>query len=434
MIRLMDMAVGAGALALSVLAGGGPAPAASCVAGFLSGQDALNSGWAQDTPGLCRQILPGDLPAPSASLVSGSRVVPRPEGGWPQVSPGFYATLFYQGASQLRLLRTAPNGDLFVAASASGEILVLRPSGQCRLATGARFAGGLDRPFGMAFYPPGPNPSYLYVAEASRIVRYPYASGMLAATTPPETMVDLTTSAHSGEGHSTRDLVFSNDGRAMFVSIGSYSNNQAAGEDETGRAMILAFDPGGGDRRVIAWGMRNPVSLSVAPSNGGLWATVNERDLLGDNLVPDYVAGMAGGEFFGWPWYYLGGQPDPAHVGKVPAGLPPVGTPQLLFQAHSAPLGSAFYTGSQFPPEYRNNLFVALHGSWNRADPIGSKVVRLVFDPLGNIQPYVEDFMTGFTVANHDVWGRPVGLAVGGDGMLYVSEDANNTVWCVSHQ
>ena len=412
------------------------AVAAPCAGGMLSGQAALASGWAQDRPGLCRQILPADLPPPSVSHNIKPDVVPRPATTVPLLPPGFAASLVYQGDSQLRLLRTAPNGDLFVASSAAGQILVLRPSGPCTMATGAVFAAGLNLPFGMAFYPPGPSPSYLYVAETNRVVRYPYASGMMTAAAPPEVVVASIPGGAAelpGKGHWTRDVAFSADGVTMFVSIGSYSNDQNEGEDETDRARIQAFDPNGGYIGVFAWGLRNPVSMSISPVTGFLWTTNNERDELGDNLVPDFVTEAQPGQFYGWPWFYIGNNLDPRHPEAAGGSQVPISIPNVLLQAHSASLGSAFYTGAQFPAEYHGSLFVATHGSWNRQASVGSKVIRLVFDAAGNAAPYYEDFMTGFVVSDHEVWGRPVGVAVSPDGNLYVSEDANNTVWCVRY-
>lgn len=302
------------------------------------------------------------------------------------------------------------------------------------------FASGLTRPFGIAFYPPGPNPRWVYVGETGRVVRYPYSAGALVASGGPQVIVrDLPAGAGplGGGGHRTRDVVFSADGRTMYVAVGSFSNVQANGEDESDRAAILAFNPDGTNRRVFASGLRNPVSLSVSPVTGTLWASVNERDGLGDDLVPDYVTAVHGGQFFGWPWFYIGNHRDPRPSSNPPAGLPPVTVPKVLLQAHSASLGSAFYTGTQFPSDYRGSLFVAEHGSWNRGRPTGSKVIRLIFTPSGKALQHYEDFMTGFVLSNsksgHKVWGRPVGVAVGTGGSLYVSEDANKWIYCVSH-
>ena len=332
------------------------------------------------------------------------------------------------------MLRTAPNGDIFVAESYIGEIRVLRPTGVCRTGESSVFARGLSLPFGIAFYPPGPNPQYVYVAENHQVVRYPYSNGSLVATVAPEVVVTLPQGAGQlpGKGHWTRDIAFSGDGAAMFVAVGSYSNAQENGEDESSRAAVLIYHPNGSYMGVYAWGLRNPVSLAISPVNGVMWTSVNERDGLGDNLVPDFVTGLKYGEFYGWPWFYLGQNKDPRHPDADPAAFPPVAMPSVLLQAHSASLGSAFYVKQQFPPEYFGSLFVAEHGSWNRANPTGSKVIRLIFDAAGNPQPYYEDFMTGFVSANHEVWGRPVGVTVGTDGSLFVSEDANNTTWCVA--
>ena len=435
---ISSLAVSLGAL-LTLTAGSTAGQAAPCAAGMLSGAAALNSDWRNDQPGLCRQILPADLPPPSTSNVSRARVVPRPHSvrsQLPEVPPGFSVRKFRQGVAQPRLIRAAPNGDLFVADSRMGRIRVLRPAGSCTLGGIFVFAADLDLPFGIAFYPPGPNPQYVYVAENSRVVRYPYVNGMVEATGAPEVVVpDLPQGAGRlpGRGHWTRDVVFSPDGATMYVSVGSYSNAQTDGEDETGRAAILAFDPDGANRRVFATGLRNPVTLSFSPHNGALWATNNERDELGDHLVPDFVTAVGPGQFYGWPWFYIGENLDPRHAASYPVTHPPVSVPSVLLQAHSASLGSAFYTGTQFPAEYHGSLFVATHGSWNRANPTGAKVIRILFDAAGNPLPYYEDFMTGFVVANHDVWGRPVGVAVGADGSLFVSEDANNTIWCVSY-
>lgn len=284
-----------------------PVAAAACAVGKLTGNAALRSGWADDRPGLCRRLRPEDLAAPTKSYTSYSKIVPVPSGTLPKVPAGFQVRLLHHGTVTPRLIRAAPNGDIFMAESAAGQIRVLRPAGGCTLGTGSLFASGLDRPFGIAFYPLGPNPRYIYVAENDRVVRYPYATGDLAASGPAEVVVPSLPQGAGrlpGKGHWTRDVVFSADGTTMYVSVGSYSNVQANGEDETDRAAILAFAPDGSKRRVFARGLRNPVAMSVQPVTGGLWTTVNERDGLGDQLVPDYVTRVRRGEFYGWPWYY----------------------------------------------------------------------------------------------------------------------------------
>ena len=407
---------------------------AACKAGHLTGGAAVRSDWRDDRPGLCREIRVGDLPAASAGHRNDPHVIKRPRGAWPKVPAGFSVKQFYKAGSRPRVLRIAPNGDIFVAESYAGRIHLLRPSGQCNLGSSSVFASGLNRPFGIAFYPPGANPRYLYVANNDRIVRYPYANGDRAARGKPQTIAQLPRGAGQlrGKGHWTRDIAFSRDGKTMYVSIGSYSNVQENGENEAGRAMIVAYNPDGSNRRVVASGIRNPVSLAVSPVDGRLWTSVNERDGLGDNLVPDFVTAVSSGQFYGWPWFYLGQHKDARPASRPRAHLRAVAIPKVLLQAHSASLGSAFYTANEFPAEYKGSLFVAEHGSWNRSSPTGAKVIRLIFDGKGNAAPYYEDFMTGFVTANHHVWGRPVGVAVGKDGALFVSEDANDTIWCVS--
>ncbi|MFZ1430827.1 MAG: PQQ-dependent sugar dehydrogenase [Geminicoccaceae bacterium] len=431
-VRILVLAIGI--LATTCISGA--AAAADCAAGKLMGAAAALSDWSDDRPGRCRRLLPGDLLPPSKSNTSFSKIVAVPTGVLPRVPPGFQVTRLFRSGAKPRLIRTAPNGDVFVAESAAGQIRVLRPSSTCSVGTTALFATGLDRPFGIAFYPAGDNPQYVYVAENSRVVRYPYTSGALAPGGAAEVVVARLpqgAGALQGKGHWTRDVAFSADGKTMYVSVGSYSNVQQSGEDETERAAILSFTPTGGSRKIFASGLRNPVSLSIQPVTGALWTTVNERDGLGDELVPDYVTRVRRGEFYGWPWYYIGQRRDTRPGTALPGSLPPVAVPKVLLQAHTASLGSAFYTGSQFPAEYRYSLFIAAHGSWNRANPTGSKVIRLAFDAAGNAARYYEDFMTGFTVSNHNVWSRPVGIAVGKDGSLFVSEDANNYIYCVSY-
>lgn len=411
--------------------------APSCAAGTLSGAAALNSSWADDKPGLCRQIKRADLPPVGTSNASFATVIPRPQGAWPRVPAGFSVTQFYQDDTTARLLRAAPNGDLFLAESDAGRVRVFRPAADGTLAKTAIFAANIYRPFGIAFYPPGPNPAWVYVAGNDQVVRFPYVNGDLKARGKRQVIVpDLPQGAGQlpGRGHWTRDVQFSADGATMFVSVGSYSNAQENNEDETDRADILSFTPDGANRQVFASGIRNPVSLAVSPFDGRLWTSVNERDGMGDNLVPDYLTAVQQGQFYGWPWFYIGPNVDTVHhANDWPRQHPPVKVPSVLLQAHSASLGSVFYTGGSFPLPYGRGLFVAEHGSWNRANPTGSKVIRVNFSADGRNSGLYEDFMTGFVVSNHEVWGRPVGVAVGKDGALYVSEDANNVIWRVQY-
>ena len=346
---------------------------------------------------------------------------PAAGGALPKAPPGFRVSLFFQDGTAPRQLRAAPNGDLFLAESYAGQVRVLRPDGKGGLATTAVFATGRYRPFGIAFYPPGPNPAWVYVADNDKVVRYPYAIGDLTARGPAQTVVPSLPQGGQlpGGGHWTRDLAFARDGSRLYVSVGSFSNDQNDGEDETGRADVLSFAPDGSGRQVVADGIRNPVSLAVEPRSGELWATVNERDGLGDNLVPDYVTRVRQGQFFGWPWYYLGRNLDPRHASDAPQ----VGHRHRPRPPAPGPLGEPrpdVLRHGPFPGRYRNGAFVALHGSWNRANRTGSKVVFAKVKDGAPAKRY-EDFLTGFTVAGAGPARRhrhlgPPGRGRGGPG------------------
>jgi len=406
--------------------------------GLLTGQGAFGD-WTTDAPGVRRRITAADLPKPYAtrSVDAGSRVVARPEGAWPKVPAGFKVEEFATGLRNPRLIRTAPNGDLFVAESYPGRVRVLRgAAGAGKVETVELFAEGLRRPFGIAFYPPGDNPTHVYVANTDSVVRFPYKSGDTKARGPAEVVVpDLPGGGQlRGGGHWTRDVAFSPDGRRMFVSVGSLTNVwEEASANEERRATILSYNPDGTGYRLYASGIRNAVGLAVHPRTGELWCSVNERDGLGDDLVPDYVTRVREGGFYGWPWFYIGPNQDPRHAGAHPELRDKVIVPDVLLQSHSASLEMVFYTGAQFPRGYANDAFAAQHGSWNRARRTGYKVIR-VPQREGVPTGEYEDFMTGFVTPDGDVWGRPVGVAVGRDGALFVSDDGSNTVWRVSYE
>jgi glucose/arabinose dehydrogenase len=274
-------------------------------------------------------------------------------------------------------------------------------------------------------------------------VRFPYRSGETKASGPAEKIASLP----SGGGHWTRDLACSPDDKTLFVSVGS-SSNVAEGArspdqaeiaeaplgasfgDEQRRANVLPFDPQGKNERVYATGIRNCSGLAIQPGTGALWCAVNERDGLGDDLPPDYATPVAEGAFYGWPWYYLGEHQDPRHKGERPDLANRLTTPDVLIQAHSAPLGIAFYTGDRFPSEYKGDAFVTLHGSWNRSKRTGYKVVRLLMEN-GKPTGAYEDFLVGFVSDEASVWGRPVGVAVARDGSLLVSDDGSGSIWRV---
>ena len=416
----------------------------------LKGKDAFGS-WRDDKPGTVRLIRPEDLPAPGAtrSASNGSRIVERPAEAIPQVPPGFKIELFAQGLSGPRTIRIAPNGDIFVVESEVGRIHVFRAGDGATKSTEATYVSDLNYPFGIAFYPSGDDPKWLYVANTDSVVRFPYHSGDVKAAGAAETIVQNLPEG----GHATRDIAFVKDGSRMLVSVGSGSNvgegvdrprggleawasQHALGATwgyETDRAGVLSFDPDGKDRKLFATGIRNCVALVVQPQSGEPWCATNERDGLGDDLVPDYVTRVHEGAFYGWPWFYLGDHEDPRQVGQRPDLKGKITVPDVLLQSHSAPLGLAFYEGGNFPENYRGDGFVASHGSWNRAKRTGYKVVRIRMKdgvPTGEY----EDFVTGFVLDDRDVWGRPVGVAVAHDGALLISEDANGTIWRVTHE
>lgn len=415
--------------------------------------------WRHASPGTLRQIMADKLPAPfsTSSARNNPAVVPQPANATLSVPPGFKVELFAKGLNGPRVLRVAPNGDIFVAETRVNRITVLRAAdGAATPATNEIFASGLDRPFGIAFYPAGNDPKWVYIANNNSVVRFPYRSGDLKAGGPAEVIVPKLSGTTNG--HSTRDIAFSKDGKRLFISVGSGSNvaegsakrtaeENRAWDAEHGlgaawgaefhRANVLVTDPEGkAPLKIFAAGIRNPVGLAIEPGTGDLWTSTNERDGLGDDLVPDYVTSVKEGHYYGWPWYYLGNHEDPRHAGARPDLAGKATVPDVLLQAHSAALEIAFYTANSgaavFPADYRGDLFVALHGSWNRNSRTGYKVVRAKMQN-GKPTGAYDDFLTGFVVDDRGVWGRPVGVAVAHDGALLVAEDGNSTIWRVSH-
>jgi len=402
---------------------------------LLKGEGAYGD-WREDSPGVRRLITPTDMPKPYAtkSADNDARLISRPNNSWPQALPGFKVDQIATGLSEPRLIRTASNGDLFIAESHKGQIRVLRGIGaDGRAQTVEVFATGLNKPFGIAFYPPGANPQFVYVANTGSVVKFPYQNGDLKARGKAQTVVATIPGGgllHGG-GHWTRDIAFSADGQKMFVSVGSKSNvDDDAAEDH--RADILEFNPDGSGERIYAAGIRNPVGIAFEPSTGVLWTSVNERDDLGDDLVPDYITSVKDGGFYGWPWYYIGANQDPRHAGKHPELKEKVIVPDVLLQSHSASLQMTFYEGKMFPPEYSGYAFAAEHGSWNRAKRTGYKIICV---PVHNGKATGEymDFVTGFVSPNGEVWGRPVGVTVASDGALIFTDDGSNSVWRVTY-
>jgi glucose/arabinose dehydrogenase len=427
-----------GFLVLMGLVGAAPAFADEAV---RTGAAAFGD-WRTDAPGVRRLITPADLPPPFAtsSTANMSQHEARTGGELPKAPSGFTVEQFATGLNMPRVIRIAPNGDIFVAETGAGRVRVFRSGGAgAGPAHGEIFADGLQRPYGIAFYPSEQNPRFVYIATPDSVVRFPYRSGDIKASGPAEKIASLP----NGGGHWTRDLAFSPNDKTLFVSVGSASNDAeglramaarvlgASWGDEQRRADVLAFDPDGSHERVYATGIRNCSGLAVQPGMGALWCAVNERDGLGDDLPPDYVTHVAQGAFYGWPWYYLGDHQDPRHKDERADLANAITTPDVLIQAHSAPLAIAFYGADQFPSGYKGDAFVTLHGSWNRAKRTGYKVVRLVMKD-GKPTGEYEDFLVGFVGDDKNVWGRPVGVAVAPDGSLLVSDDGSGSIWRVS--
>ena len=406
---------------------------------LLTGKAAMGD-WTSDAPGKTRRITVQDLPPPgsNALAINLAHVVNRPPNAQPKVPSGFKIELYTTGFRDPRFLLTAPNGDIFIVESRANQIKVLRDTNDDGSPEVTEiFANrSLNRPFGIAFYPPGDDPQFLYVANTDGVIRFPYRNGDLKARGPAEQLGARLSGAaahlRSG-GHWTRDIVFSPNGKKMYVSIGSRSNVSDSAS-EADRARIFEFNPDGTDRKVFAWGIRNAVGIAFRPGTNELWMSANERDEIGEDLPPDYISSVRPGGFYGWPWFYIGNHQDPRHKGKHREFAGKVMLPDVLVQAHSASLNLCFYTGDRFPSEYKGDIFAAFHGSWNRMKRTGYKVVRVPFDKsTGKPRGEYEDFVTGFVTPEGKVWGRPVGITVAKDGSLLISEDGNGTIWRVTY-
>ena len=385
-----------------------------------------------EKPGQIHKITLKDLPAPfdTPSASNGPNIVPRPQNAWPKAPAGFEVTLYASGLDNPRRMRRAPNGDLFVAEVSAGRIKIFRGIDNAghpkRISV---FAGGMEQPFGINFYPPGPDPRWLYVGTTNAVIRFPYRNGDLNARGPFEYILDLPKA-----GHISRDIQVEPDGHKILISVGSFSNADDADNPlEKNRANILEANPDGSDLKVYAYGIRNPSFMAFDPKTKNLWMTVNERDGLGDNLVPDYIAHVQKGGFYGWPWWYMGGHQEPGLEGKHPELRDKVITPDVLLQPHNASVGITFYDGKQFPAEFWGDIFAAEHGSWNRSVRTGYEVIRIPLHQSGEATGEYEDFLTGFVIDNEHVWGRPAGVAIGLDGSLFVADDTSNTIWRVKY-
>lgn len=373
------------------------------------------------------------LPKPfhSESVRNPPKVVPQPDGARLEVPAGFNVAVFSEGDYvEPRWIKEGPNGDLFLADSRGNTIYLLRDAnkdGKIDRATERfTFVTGLNRPFGMAIQKVGAD-TWFYVGNTNSIVRYKYKIGDTKLEGQPEKLADVPPG-----GHWTRDVLFSKDGKKMYVSVGSLSNVNE-GEPEI-RAAISEYNPDGTGHRIFAFGIRNPVGLAWNPVNGQLWTAVNERDLLGDDLVPEYATSVKDGGFYGWPDCYMGSNVDPRVKNPRMDLVKRAIVPDVLIEPHSAALGIVFYTGKMFPAEYRNDAFVALHGSWNRKNRTGYKVIRIPFEK-GKPEGGYENFLSGWVPdeAGQEVWGRPVGVEVIRDGSLLVVDDGGKKIWRVTY-
>jgi glucose/arabinose dehydrogenase len=375
-------------------------------------------------------IDPKSLPSPFAteSARRNSRQVAQPADAKLFVPKGFKVNVFAEGGfTEPRWMALAPNGDVFLTDSHGNSVIVLRDKNKDGVAE-ERFvwSNKLSQPFGMAFYK-----DWFYVANTDSIVRFKYKPGQTAAEGDPERLVELTRGGYNQ--HWTRNILFSPDGTKMFVSIGSSSNVSV--ETDPKRAAISVYDPDGKNQRIYASGLRNPIGLAWNPKTGELWSAVNERDGIGDDLVPDYATSVKEGGFYGWPFSYIGQNEEPRRKGENPELVKKAIVPDVLFTSHSAALGIQFYTGKMFPKEYQGDAFVAFHGSWNRQKMTGYKVVRIRFKDGKLVGNSYEDFVSGWlpTEDSNDVWGRPVGLLVAADGSLLITDDGAKKIWRVSY-
>lgn len=383
-----------------------------------------------ERPGEKFSVRVQDLPKPYATdaVDNSSAKVPRPPGTTLNVPQGFRADLFADELRGARYIAVAPNGDVFVALSDQGSIAVLRDTnGDGRSDQSVIYADGFARPHGLLFHS-----SFLYVGDTAAVWRIPYQPG----DTKARERAALTPDGALGEarGHWTRNLALSHDRKSLFISVGSRGN---VAEENDPRATIQIMPISGGAPQTFARGLRNPIGIALYPGTDDLYTVVNERDGLGDGLVPDYLTRVDRGAFYGWPYAYLGPHPDPDYGSKKPDQVAATKTPDVLFQAHSAPVGLVFYDAKQFPVAYRGGAFVSLHGSWNSSAPTGYKIV---FVPFANGRPAAngyENFATGFWTSGADraaVWGRPAGLALAKDGALLVADDVGSAVWRISYK
>jgi len=372
------------------------------------------------------------LAAPYAtpSANNGPHVIPRPAGAQLHVPAGFSVNVYAENFERPRFMLLGPGGELLLTDAADGPqgavyVMPLNKSDGYQAHDRKKLIAGLDRPYGLALWH-----EYLYVGEPESIKRYKYDAKAMTAG-PGEEVISL---KGFGHGHWTRSLLFDSAGQKLYVGVGSGSN-VSPGEDPV-RASINRYNPDGSGHETYAAGTRNPIGLHWYPGTETLWAAVQERDALGDDLVPDYFTHIQQGGFYGWPFAYIGPNEDPRNKGKAPDLVAKTIVPDVpLMPAHQAVLDFEFYKGTEFPAEYRDGAFLALHGSWNRAQRVGYKVAFIPFSG-GKPSGPARDFLTGWMVApdSRDVWGRPVGLLFLPDGSMLISDDGANKLWRVNYK
>src|SRR2546427_10010747 len=413
-------------------------------------QDALKENFiAEHELGRRFSIDPAQLPAPKSSPIVTNRSLTLPsEGQVPQVPAGFKATLFASGLADPRRLVVLPDGDVLVAEQSAGYLTLLRDEGDGQAKWINRHVEDLNRPYGLAW-----RNDHVLVADQDAVWRVPHVLGAVRAgrptpaqraeQVPPEDRKP-SPGAYGAElltpkgvfgitvGHQNRHLAIDPKTGALFVGVGSSGN---LGVEPAPKATIQRFDADGSNQMTFASGTRNATALAFHPTTGELWAVVQERDGLGDNLPSDYLIRVQQGGFYGWPYAYIGKHPQPGFAQLAPDKVNATIAPDLLFQAHSSLLDLAFYDADQFPAEYKGSLFVALKGSWNRSEPTGYKIVRVPFKD-GRPEGWYENFATGFWASGEhraEVWGRPAALAVAKDGALLVADDTGGTIWRIAY-
>ncbi|RYG17614.1 MAG: sorbosone dehydrogenase family protein [Chitinophagaceae bacterium] len=422
----------------------------SCLFSFV------NSANSQTTPKTTVKTGAGktiELPAPdlSASKTNFSKVVPWPEGKTPIAPAGFTVSRFAEGMKSPRNIVIAPNGDVIVVLSNSQRTRVEQAanvaSGKAQSEVQGKsvntvmlfrdadrdgkpevistFLTGLNQPYGAAFIG-----NSFYVANTDGVWMYPYQNGDTEIKGAGKKILELPAGGYNN--HWTRNLIVNATKTKLYVTVGSGSNVAERGlENEIRRANILEFNPDGTGEKIYGSGLRNPVGMAWAPGTNALWTAVNERDGLGDDLVPDYITSVKPGAFYGWPFAYFGQNEDPRLKGQNPALVAKAIVPDIPVGAHTASLGLAFYTAKKFPAKYQGGVFIGQHGSWNRSEFVGYKVAFIPFKQ-GKPNGAMEDFLTGFVKDSKEVYGKPVGVAVAQDGALLVADDVSGIIWRVA--